>query len=166
MLTWGEFRTSQPELARAGERLFYFLPVPVGLGLLATTRADGGPRVHPCCPLIVGNHLLAFVVPSPKRRDLHRDGRYALHSYPQAENEDAFYITGWARTVSDQELLSAATTQYLSERAWSQPPDGFDAQELFELLIERCLLTRTTGHGDPRPRHFVWLAADGEMRQR
>ena len=166
MLTWGQFRTSQPELADAGEKLFYFLPVPVGLGLLATTRADGGPRVHPCCPLITGNHLLAFVVPSPKRQDLHRDGRYALHCYPPAENEDAFYVTGRARIVSDQELLSLARAQYFSERAWSQPPDGFDRQELFEFWIERCLLTRTTGHGDAHPRHLIWSASDGAVRTR
>jgi len=31
-------------------------------------------------------------------------------------------------------------------------------QDLFEFLIERCLLTRTTGHGDPSPRHVVWTA--------
>jgi hypothetical protein len=27
---------------------------------------------------------------------------------------------------------------------------------LFEFDIERCLYTKTTGHGDPAPRHTVW----------
>jgi len=38
-------------------------------------------------------------------------------------------------------------------------PD-FDAQEVFALDVERCLLTRTTGHGDPEPRHTVWRSSD------
>ena len=33
-------------------------------------------------------------VPGPKQADLHRDGRYALHSFPCEDNEDAFYCTG------------------------------------------------------------------------
>ena len=28
--------------------------------------------------------------------------------------------------------------------------------ELFEFDVETCLLTRTTGHGDPAPAHTVW----------
>ncbi|MCH7607465.1 MAG: pyridoxamine 5'-phosphate oxidase [Chloroflexi bacterium] len=156
MLTWGEFREVQPELAEAGRKLFYFLPRPVGLGILATTRKDGGPRVHPCCPMIFGGHLFAFVIPSPKRQDLHRDGRYALHCYPPAENEDAFSLAGRAELVADDVIVAAATAQYLAERQWERPIDGFDEQELFEFMIDRCLLTRTTGHGDPHPRHKVW----------
>ena len=156
MLTWGQFRKAQPELAEAGRKLFYFLPEPVGLGILATTRKDGGPRVHPCCPLILDDHLLAFVVPSPKRWDLHRDGRYAFHCYPPADNEDAFYITGRAKLVTDRDDIAVARAHYFSERRWALAPDGFDEQELFEFLIDRCLLTRTVGHGDPHPRHLVW----------
>lgn len=53
----------------------------LGLGFLATTRPDGGPRVHPICPVLAGN-LYAFIVPGPKLADLRRDPRYryALHS--------------------------------------------------------------------------------------
>ena len=32
-------------------------------------------------------------------------------------------------------------------------------QTLVEFFIERCLLTRTTGHGDPNPRHEIWHAS-------
>ena len=30
------------------------------------------------------------------------------------------------------------------------------AQTLFEFTVDRVLLTRTTGHGDPAPQHTVW----------
>ncbi|HEY3036359.1 MAG TPA: hypothetical protein VGJ54_17095 [Streptosporangiaceae bacterium] len=46
------------------------------------------------------NRLCAFIVPSPKQRDLHRDGRYAMHSFPLDDNEDAFYLSGVASYVS------------------------------------------------------------------
>jgi hypothetical protein len=145
-------------MAEAGRKLFYFLPQPLGLGILATTRPYGGPRVHPCCPLIFDGHLLAFVIPSPKRNDLHRDGRYALHCYPPAENEDAFYVSGHAELVKDETFVEAARRRYLEEREWASAPDGFGNQELFEFFIENCLLTRTTGHGDPHPQHRTWKA--------
>ena len=29
----------------------------------------------------------------------------------------------------------------------------------FELLVDSCLLTRTTGHGDPNPVHQIWRDA-------
>ena len=68
----------------------------LGLGFLATTRLDQGPRVHPICPVMDGDGLYAFIVPGPKLRDLERDGRYALHSetFPPPNQDDAFYVTG------------------------------------------------------------------------
>src|SRR5215470_6438545 len=52
----------------------------IGLGFLATVRADGSPRVHPVCPVISAAGLHVSVVAGPKQADLRRDGRYALHS--------------------------------------------------------------------------------------
>ena len=124
----------------------------------ATVRPDGGPRLHPMCPVIDGDELYAFLVPSPKRRDLHRDGRYAMHSFPADDNEDAFSITGSAAEVPDRRVRDEVAARFLAERTWSDPPPGFDEQELFAFDIETCLLTTTTGHGDPHPTHTVWHA--------
>ena len=71
--SWAEFRELEPQLAQQGRELLYFFGV--GLGFLATVRADGGPRLHPMCPLLTDDALYAFIVPSPKQRDLVRDGR-------------------------------------------------------------------------------------------
>lgn len=130
----------------------------VGLAFLATVRSDGGPRMHPMCPLIADSGLFAFLIPSPKRDDLLRDGRYAMHSFPADENEGAFYLTGVAEPVSAGELRREAQAQYLDERGLRDLPKGFDQQDLFEFQIERCLHTLTTGHGDPKPRHRIWSA--------
>jgi hypothetical protein len=130
----------------------------VGLAFLATTAADGAPRVHPVCPQIHTGGLYGFIVPSPKRADLLRDGRYALHSFPCIDNEDAFYVTGTARPVQDLEVRSALVQQFLEERTTQDIPAPGSDQMLFSFDIGRCLLTRTTRHGDPAPQHTVWHA--------
>jgi hypothetical protein len=154
VLSWGDFRRARPDLADAGRGLFYQFGV--GLAFLATVRKDGGPRVHPMCPLIIDDRLLGFLVPSPKADDLRRDGRYAMHAFPPATDEDAFYVTGRAAVNGDRALRELAAAAFFQEREWTEPPPGFDEQELFEFKVERCLLTRTTGHGDHAPRHTTW----------
>jgi hypothetical protein len=157
MMTWGGFAAVEPELAESGKALLY--QHGVGLGFLATTRLDGGPRVHPMCPLLSSEGAYAFVVPSPKQQDLRRDGRYAIHSFPCPENEDAFYFVGEARLVQDSTVREALARQFVEERSQFPvlPPAAEDA--LFEFVVASCLLTRTTGHGDPTPLHRVWHSA-------
>src|SRR3954454_18121038 len=92
MDTWGSFAAARPDLAEAGRAMFY--EVGVGLAFLATVRNDGGPRLNPMCPLMDGRGLYAFIIPSPKRGDLVRDGRYSMHSYPRPDDEDAFMVSG------------------------------------------------------------------------
>jgi hypothetical protein len=154
MLTWAQFAHLRPDLADAGRRLLYQFGV--GLAFLATVRADGGPRLHPMCPLLTDDALLGFLQPSPKRDDLHRDGRYALHAFPPDDNEDAFYVTGRAVLVDDHERRQAATRQFLAERKRDTAPPGHEQQELFEFYLERCLWTATSGHGDWNPNYTIW----------
>jgi hypothetical protein len=143
-------------MAADGRALLY--EVGVGLGFLATVRADGGPRVHPMCPVVSDEGLFAFIVPSPKLRDLHRDGRYALHSIPLAANEDAFYVSGDAVRVADPTTRARLSAQFVDERSAIGVPSPDPDHDLFELHLSTALLTRTTGHGDSRPQHLVWHA--------
>jgi hypothetical protein len=156
MLTWGEFRSARPDLADAGRALLYQFGV--GLAFLGTVRRDGGPRVHPMCPVITDAGLFALIIPSPKLTDLIRDGQYAMHSFPTPQNEDAFYLTGRSAPRDDRALRDEVGRIFLDERSWDRPPPGFDDQGLFEFFVEMCLLTRTTGHGDPDPQHAIWKA--------
>lgn len=150
---WAELERVRPDLAAAGRELLYAFGV--GLAFLSTVRRDGGPRVHPMCPVIHDGRLFAFLIPSPKARDLRRDPRYAMHSFPMENNEDAFYLNGDAREVLDTDHRARIEQLYLDERPHVPDLDLSD-QDLFEFLIEMAMLTRTTGHGDPSPRHDIW----------
>jgi hypothetical protein len=154
-ITWGEFARAEPALADAGRALLYQVG-PVGLAFLSTVRRDGGPRLHPVCPVLFEDGLFAFLVPSLKRSDLLRDGRFALHSYPADDNEDAFYVTGMVSHRPEPQLRNAVAALWFQERGMNAPPPGFEDEWLFEFRLAACLLTRTTGHGDFAPRHIVW----------
>ncbi|HEX9064088.1 MAG TPA: hypothetical protein VF843_03210, partial [Streptosporangiaceae bacterium] len=113
---------------------------------------------HPMCPLITPDGLYAFIVPSPKRGDLHRDGRFAMHSFPLDDNEDAFYLTGVAHPVGDHSLRARLERQFADERSAAGVPAAGEDQELFEFGVQSAMLTITTGHGDPSPQHTIWHA--------
>jgi hypothetical protein len=157
MATWSELAVAAPRLAgRAHELLYQF---GVGLGFLGTVDASGGPRVHPLCPIICDGELYVLVVPGPKRTDLERDGRFALHSFPCSDDEDAAYLTGRAIAVNEPERRAMVEQQFLDERsAIPIPPESLAEQALFRLDVERCLITTTSGHGDPSPQHEIWRA--------
>jgi hypothetical protein len=112
------------------------------------------------CPLLTESELYAFIVPSPKRDDLYRDGRYALHSFAAEANEDAFYLTGRADLIADEVTTKKLATQFAAERGMSEPPAEIASWELFAFDIESGRLTRTTGHGDPSPKHSTWRAPE------
>jgi hypothetical protein len=156
MLTWGEFRSGRPDLAAAGRRLFYNFGV--GLGFLATVRPDGGPRVHPICPILTDDHLYSLILPGPKLNDLRRDGRFALHSetVPPPHQDDAFYLTGMVAEVTDQTTWEQVATQLLAERELETRWPGFETQVLFEFLFDRCLLTLTEPRDGLPAGHTIW----------
>jgi hypothetical protein len=156
MLTWGEFRSVRPDLAAAGQRLFYSFGI--GLGFLATVRSDGGPRVHPICPILIDDHLWALIVPGPKLDDLRRDPRFALHSetFPPPNQDDGFYVTGVCAEVTDPSTWELVATQLVDERDLDTRWPGFEDQVLFEFLVERCLLTLTEAADGLPAGHTVW----------
>ncbi len=159
MLDWKEFSAAAPAIAERGGALLY--EHGLGLGFLGTVRADGGPRVHPICPLLDGTGLYAFLVPGPKRDDLHRDPRYALHAetFPPPRQDDAFYLVGTVEFLDRPDLRRRLTQQFLTERDLSSPWPGFEDQELVELRIDRCLLTLTAPHGALGAGHTTWAAS-------
>jgi hypothetical protein len=104
MASWSDFQAAEPQLAAAVRALIQqYGP---GMGYLATVRPDGGPRVHPVSPVITEEGLYCFIVESPKRGDLERDGRYAMHSYPPEDSDDEAYLTGTARPVLDRRVVA------------------------------------------------------------
>jgi pyridoxamine 5'-phosphate oxidase-like protein len=138
--TWGEFAAAEPDLATRGQQLLLIqdpeAPNEGGLGYLATVRGDGGPRVHPISPALHEGRLYAFIVrTSPKRADLLRDGRYALHSWPlpfeaDSFNDEEFYLAGRARLVEDETIRAR-----IAKAVGDNPATG----EVFELDMERVM---------------------------
>ncbi len=157
MATWVEFSAARPTLASAIRGLVHqYGP---GLGYLATVRSDGGPRVHPVSPVITDDALYCFVVDSPKRRDLDRDGRYALHAYPPEDSDDEAYLSGRARRVTDPGQL-----QRLAKALRAQPTGDW---RLYEFSIDVAMLGRRTAHSRAgRPSFEVWRDKGREPRGR
>ena len=134
MVTWKEFAEVEPDLADVGRSLLYQFGV--GLAFLATVRKDGAPRLHPVCPVFSNDRLFVLITStSPKRRDLLRDGRYALQTFPQPKpGSDEFYVAGQAVPVDDP----AARAGILRDAKHMA-----DASEIaFELSIDRAMHTR------------------------
>jgi hypothetical protein len=155
MVPWKEFAAAAPELAEAGRSLL--TQFGVGLAFLATVRKDGAPRLHPVCPVLSNDRLFVLITPaSPKRHDLHRDGRYALQTFPQPKpGSDEFYLAGKAVLVED-----AATRGAILRDAKHMA----DASEIpFELWIDRVMRTRWENVLTPqmRPVHQTWRAPAG-----
>lgn len=154
MALWRDFERDAPEMAAAGRALIYQFGV--GLGYLATVRADGGPRVHPFCPILHEGGLYGLIADSPKQRDLLRDGRYALHSFPAQDRDDEFYLSGRAIRHADPALAGAVRRTMTSTGATSSGDET-----LFELDLERALLATYKKRGEPNnwpPRYTKWSA--------
>jgi hypothetical protein len=151
MVKWSEFAQAEPAMAEAG--LAQLFQHGVGLAFLATVRRDGGPRLHPVCPVLSNSRLYLFLLPqSPKRWDLERDGRFALQAFPQpCPDSNEFYVSGMAQRVEDPQSYSAV----FSDAKHSASRD----EVLFELLIERAMLTQWEGFGTPdfRSSHQKWV---------
>lgn len=92
---WRDFELQAPELARLGRKLLSGSRT----AFLATVRADGGPRVHPICPVVVSGRLVAVLIRrTPKHRDLLRDPRFVLHALP-GPGDAEFWVEGAARAM-------------------------------------------------------------------
>jgi hypothetical protein len=108
VITWGEFAKARPDMADVLLKLLDWIPITY----LATVRRDGSPRVHPVCPIIAGGRMFVAVPAySPKRYDLRRDGRYAMHALP-GKRDDEFYMTGRAVLIEEE-----ATRRLVDETA-------------------------------------------------
>ena len=134
MATWADLAAAAPELARDGERLFRAFT----LAYLATVREDGGPRVHPVTITVHDGRLYAFLVRgTPKRADLLRDPRYALHSFPSFPGgtmdsyvDEEVVVFGTARPIED-----AATRTAVADAHNDTVHEG---DLLFELDVDRA----------------------------
>jgi hypothetical protein len=150
MVTWSQFENDAPDMAEAGKKLLYQFGV--GLGFLATLRKDGAPRLHPICPTVVDGRLYALIGPTPKRADLKRDGRYALHTFPAVEVDDEFLVMGRAKFIDDPLIADKVRTDLVA-RGMTSTNDEIP----FEFEIERVMHAKYPGgHGTWPPKYSIW----------
>src|ERR687883_1376464 len=101
MADWSTVSAQVPELAARVRARFEA----TGLGLLATLRRDGSPRISGIEPLFTDDELWLGMMPdSRKATDLLRDPRFALHSATvdkQVTEGDA-RLSGEAVLVEDE----------------------------------------------------------------
>jgi hypothetical protein len=145
--SWDTFTTAAPVLA--ADIQYLLEPYGRGQAYLATVRPDGGPRIHPVAPVITEGGLYCFIIRSPKRRDLDRDGRYALHSFPDGRRSDEAYLAGRARAVTDPERRDRVAFEF-------QPTITVD-WGLYELGIDVVMLTHR-GADLLEADHQIWHA--------
>jgi hypothetical protein len=105
MATWADVRGSEPDLAELATRR-----IDDHVAYLATVRKDGSPRVHPVTPCFHDDQMYVRMYPtSPKRHDLRRDPRYAIHS--QVDDSEGtggeMFMSGRAREIDDGDLYAA-----------------------------------------------------------
>jgi hypothetical protein len=144
MTTWDVFAATAPDLAEKGRNLLY--RTGTGEALLATVQRDSPPRIHPIAIAIAEGGLYAFILPSPKLSDLERDGRNALHAYPDPATPYELQIRGRVRRADDE-------TRRRLAQAWS-----FDvgSAAAFEFLIESVLVGERDGRDQWPPRYSTW----------
>ena len=148
---WTEFEAAMPEMAAAGRGLLYHHCL--GLGYLATIRRDGGLRLHPFCPILAAGGLWGFINHgSPKGGDLLRDGRYAIHAFPNGSNDDEFTVDGRAVVCDDATTLAAVRAAY------GAPTQTPSEETLFEFKLERALLALYDETSSWPPVYTKWSA--------
>jgi hypothetical protein len=140
MATWERFESLAPDLAAFGRERIQR----TGVTYLATVRADGGPRVHPVTPVFAGGRMWIWMEPSsPKRHDVLRDPRYAMHAAVEGSDGGGgeFVLRGRARASDDPQ-----------ERALVAGPNTPDRYVLFELGIDEVMASRYVDHDPVRDR--------------
>lgn len=142
-MRWTDFADRAPELARHGWRL---LAERHGYAYLATTAADGSPRIHPVAPIRAHRGLFVAVRRnSPKLADLRRDPRMALHTTVLPPDDEEFALRGTALEIdgpAEREAAVAGATDgaQLSDRLalfeidvlevdWARWSDGVPVRE-------------------------------------
>lgn len=120
MASWTELKNLAPELAEKVESRFNAH----GLGLLATVRANGFPRVSGIEPLFAGELWLGMMHNSRKAADLMRNPRLCLHSATEdkeVKHGDA-KVTGRGVIVEDEEALAGFRREFAAHTGLDLPP--------------------------------------------
>jgi hypothetical protein len=140
---WADVEREAPDLAGAVRARFDAH----GLGLLATLRRDGGPRVSGVEPLFTDADLWMGMMPdSLKALDLLRDPRFALHCATVDKNvtDGDAKVAGRAVPVdADDDVSFGAFRAAFEAATGNPPPDG--PFHLFRCDVDEVSILRPAG---------------------
>ena len=157
MASWGDVEQAAPTLAGLTRARFEAH----GLGLLATLRRDGSPRISGIEPLFADGELWLGMMPgSRKGEDLQRDGRFALHNatVDKQVTEGDTKIGGEARLVDTEESMVRFRQAFERHTGYAPPPGPFT---LFRADVHEVSTLRPAGdHLDIE----WWREGDGVSR--
>jgi hypothetical protein len=152
--TWAEFEREAPDVAEVAARvwpgqiaLHRNEPLPkeapwFAVSYLGTVRRDGGPRVHPICPILANGRLLAAIpLSSPKGWDLRRDPRCVIHAMPGVD-DDELCIRAVARDVSGDAAIRAGARAVVARTAVGGMIESVSHDPLFEFDLRQVDVAR------------------------
>src|SRR6516165_3681734 len=156
--------TEAPELARAAERLWPGIialdrgrrppaATPAfAISYLASVRLDGGPRLHPFCPIVAAGRLFAAIPrSSPKGHDLRRDPRCVIHALPGPE-DDEFCVRAIASEVSGDPAVRALAGAVVAASGIGGMIESVSRDRLFEFDLRQVDVARWLDIGQPGTR--------------
>src|SRR5262245_40345802 len=121
MASWDEIEAAAPEVAGLARARFEA----VGMGFLATLRADGSPRISRIeIAVRDGNMWLGMMDAALKAKDLRRDPRFSLHaaSADKEVKEGDAKVSGRAIEIDDQAQKVDFMRQFGEENDYGPPP--------------------------------------------
>ncbi len=152
-LSWGGFEAAAPDFAGALHRRLHAGIDGVAIAYLATVSAAGHPHLSPVCPIFCGDGVYVIAgAASPKTSDLRATGRYVLHAF-QGANDEETQVAGPAHEVlsQDERLAVHAAVRFAAFKR---------DDPIFALGIERALWTywENVAKPDTRPVRRRWVA--------
>ncbi len=124
MASWSDVVAAAPELAPTVRARFDA----TGLGLLATLRRDGSPRISGIEPFFAGELWLGMMDGSRKGADLRHDPRLCLHSATADKDvaEGDAKLNGRAVLVGGGEDLARYRRDFAAAHGLDAPPGPMD----------------------------------------
>jgi hypothetical protein len=154
MASWRDFETAAPDMAAVARMLWPGITAAhldplrerdlpwFPIAFLATVRADGGPRLHPFCPILADGRLFAAIpAASPKGHDLRRDPRCAIHALPGPDDAE-LSIRARATVVGHDRAVRALVTTAVTPSGVGGMIEMTSTDPLFEFDICRVDVAR------------------------
>ncbi len=148
MYHWSDFAAQDDATAEKGLGLLF--QHGIGLAYLATVDSENAPRIHPIVVVHSNGGLYTFLIPSPKRRDLDRNPRYAPHAYSSADSDNEFAMRGTAQLIENEETRREVIDAAVHE--------VHDDHLLYELLVDSALSAEYEYRGQWPPTYLTWTS--------